>query len=562
MSVLDRTSIRAKLIVATAGMLCLLILLGLFSIERASRMHAAATELAEGRLAETELLAAFNDDVVEVQRLVLLHLVSRTDAERRSVDEALKDPLDDAKGELEELRAVATGPEEEATFQEFEKAWGEYLTITGRALALSRQGEFESGRQLVIQELNPRGFVATEALERLTDLNGAASKKVAQHAAATYVSTWRLTAVALALAVALGALAAALIIRSISAGLTAITKPMSALVGGKLDVEVPLRGVGTEIGRMADAVQVFKEALIDKQRLDEAGAADAAMKLERGRKLEELMRGFEARIGVLTTGLAASATEMQATAASMTDTATQASQRTVAAAAATEEASANVQTVAGAAEELSASIREISGQVAQSADIAARAVDEARATDATVQNLAQAAARIGEVVQLISSIASQTNLLALNATIEAARAGDAGRGFAVVASEVKALANQTAKATDDITSQIDSIQQSTEGAVGAIQRIGRTISEMSEIASAISAAVEEQRAATQEIAHSVQQAALGTSEVSTNVAALEGATASTGSAAGQVLSAAGELSHQSGALESEVGQFLVQVKAA
>jgi methyl-accepting chemotaxis protein len=340
-----------------------------------------------------------------------------------------------------------------------------------------------------------------------------------------------------------------------------MTAAMAALAAGDLERKRDDSRRGDEVGQMGLALEQFRQNAIEKKRLDEVGAGEATAKLERSRKLDELLARFEKKVSTLTQSLSAAATEMEATAQSMTGTAEDASRRTLAASAATEEASANVQTVAGAAEELSASIREIAGQVAQAASIAGRAVSEAQATDATVQQLAEGANRIGEVVQFISAIASQTNLLALNATIEAARAGEAGRGFAVVASEVKALAGQTAKATEDITAQITAIQGATEGAVEAISRISGTIGEVSEIASAIASAVEEQRAATQEIARNVQEAASGTAEVSSNVTELEGAAASTGTAASQVLTAAGELSRQSETLNTEVGVFLNEVKA-
>jgi methyl-accepting chemotaxis protein len=353
-----------------------------------------------------------------------------------------------------------------------------------------------------------------------------------------------------------------LLSRTIARPVVRMTEAMGAIASGDLTTEVPTAERRDEIGAMASTLQVFKDALIEKKRLDEAGAAEAAEKLERGRRLEQLMGSFEGKVGVLTTSLLSAASDMESTARGMTSTAEDASRRTVAASASTEQASANVQTVAGAAEELSSSIREIAGQATQCSDIAVRAVAEAEATDATVQSLSQGAVRISEVIQLISSIASQTNLLALNATIEAARAGEAGRGFAVVASEVKALANQTAKATEDITGQVEGIQQSSQSAVRAIQAISRTISEISGIAAAISASVEEQRAATQEIARSVQEAASGTAEVASNVSGLETAASSTGAAASQVLTSAGELAQQSETLSGEVSEFLAQVKAA
>jgi len=260
--------------------------------------------------------------------------------------------------------------------------------------------------------------------------------------------------------------------------------------------------------------------------------------------------------------VASASTELDATARGMTGTAEEANNRSATVASASEEASTNVQTVAGAAEELASSVQEIGRQVAQSSQIAGRAVDEATRTNQTVQSLAEAAGRIGDVVSLITDIASQTNLLALNATIEAARAGEAGKGFAVVASEVKALATQTAKATEDIGTQISSIQDVTSSAVEAIASIQSTIDEISSISTAIASAVEEQGSATQEIARNVQEAAAGTQEVSANISGVSSAVSETGSSAQEVLSAAGELSEHASQLRSEIQGFLEHMDAA
>ena len=279
-------------------------------------------------------------------------------------------------------------------------------------------------------------------------------------------------------------------------------------------------------------------------------------------KLNDLADDLESKVKGVVDTVASASTEMQSTAESMTATAEQTSNQATAAASAAEETTTNVQTVASAAEEMSNSISEIGRQVDQSSDIAGKAVEEAERTNETVQSMAAAAQKIGEVVKLISDIAEQTNLLALNATIEAARAGDAGKGFAVVAAEVKSLANQTAKATEDIAGQIGAMQSVTGEAATAINTIGETIKEISEIGTTISAAVEEQRAATQEIARNVQQAAQGTGEVSANIASVNQAATEAGESARHVLSASGELATQSEMLRGEVDGFVQQIRAA
>ena len=331
---------------------------------------------------------------------------------------------------------------------------------------------------------------------------------------------------------------------SLAKPISGMTGAMGELAGGDLEVEIPAQDRQDEIGDMAGAVQVFKDNAIRVKQMEEEQEADK-LRAEEEKKamMNKMTSDFEASVGGVVEGVSSASNQMQSSAQAMSSTAEQTSQQSGAAAAAAEQASANVQTVASASEELSASIAEIGQQVAQASDIAGQAVTDARQTDEQIQGLAMAADKIGEVVALIADIADQTNLLALNATIKAARAGDAGKGFAVVASVVNNLANQTAKATEEIGGQIGGIQNATRDAVTAIQGIATTIGKIDEIAS------------TSEIARNVEQAATGTQEVTSNISGVN-------QAANDNLGVSGDLSKQADLLKSEVDQFLNEIRTA
>jgi methyl-accepting chemotaxis protein len=342
-----------------------------------------------------------------------------------------------------------------------------------------------------------------------------------------------------------------------------MTAALKGLAAGDRSLQVPETTRRDEIGEMAKAAQVFKNNMIETERLRaEQEMQKQQADLERRQVMLDLAAKFETNIGGIVGGVTSAATELQSTAQAMTLTAEGASRQSATVAAASGQATDNVQAVAAATEELSSSIREIGQQVTKSSGMIGEAVQRATSSNAQVQGLTEAAEKIGDVVKIISGIAAQTNLLALNATIEAARAGDAGRGFAVVASEVKALADQTAKATEEIGAQIKAIQEATETSARSIQGIAETIGAVNEAATTIASAVEEQGAATQEIARNVTQAAQGTSEVASNISGVNQAAQQTGAAAAQVLTQAGELSKSGGLLKQQVEAFLLEVRAA
>ena len=407
---------------------------------------------------------------------------------------------------------------------------------------------------------------STAAIDEVIALSALASQEAARLAEAaqrsslqTLVLNGFLMAFSLLLAAATLWMVTSRIIRSLGQ----MTAAMSELAGGETSVVVPCSDRRDEMGSMARALLVFKENAVRVQSMQ--AEREALEKSARQQKIAEMARladAFEGTVGEIIETVTAASTQLEASAGSVTATAVRAQELATMVAAASEEASTNVQSVASASEEMASSVNEISRQVQASSKIAGEAVEQARRTHDRVNNLSSAADRIGDVVELINTVAGQTNLLALNATIEAARAGEAGRGFAVVASEVKALAEQTAKATEEIRKQISDIQNATKDSVHAIEEIGVTIGRISEISSTIASAVEEQGAATQEVARNVQQAAMGTQQVASNITDVQRGASETGAASSQMLTSAQSLSSESSRLKREVGKFLDTVRAA
>jgi methyl-accepting chemotaxis protein len=558
-------SIRAKITAVVAFLLVAMTAMGLLAVRNMRALNASTVDVTMNWLPSVRVLGDLRAGVITYRNVIREHMLAETPEEKEVAEKILATVVEGNTKIRQTYEAMIRTPEERALYNEWVQLWDNYHKGTQQVMALSRRDAGKiphEAHELNSKTVNKIGLDADNVLKKAIDLNNAGADKASQGAADEYAFAFAVLAAILGAAVIAGIGVGIYLVRDVSRGIASIVAPMQALGGGDLAAEVPHRGEKTEIGSMADALQVFKQALIAKKAADEAAARDAEAKIERGRRVDGITRDFESMIGEIVDTVSTASTQLEASAGTLTATAERSRELTMVVASASEEASTNVQSVASATEEMASSVNEISRQVQESARMANEAVDQARTTTARVSELSKAATRIGDVVELINTIAGQTNLLALNATIEAARAGEAGRGFAVVASEVKALAEQTAKATGEIGQQITGIQSATQESVGAIKEISGTIEKLSEISSTIAAAVEEQGAATQEISRNVQQAARGTVQVSSNITDVQRGASETGLASSQVLSAARSLSGESNRLKSEVGKFLNSVRTA
>lgn len=554
MNLLNRLKISLKVFGGFAVILVLLLAVSVVSV--------LSLNMADETFQQYRALALQSNEASRVQANMLearLAVFGFQVAPTNAQSERVFERLDAALKLNSSLADIIDEPEEIAMLEEAGQDISDYRNAFEQLVATDDPGQRGEIKRTTLDVIGPR--VARD-LEKLKLAMKAEQDKLGPQATEEIQFATLLTEIIAGISVIFGLVAAWAIGMGISRPIISITHAMRALADGDKTVGIPGQDHRDEIRDMSDAVLVFKENMIKAEELSAQELVAQKQREERAKLIENLTNQFDMDVSDVLRTVASAATEMHASATSMTSTAEETSKQSTIVAAAAEQASNNVQTVASASEELSASISEISHQVTQSSRVANKAVEEAQSTNAQVRGLAEAAQKIGDVVGLISDIAAQTNLLALNATIEAARAGEAGKGFAVVAAEVKNLANATSKATDDITSQISAIQTETDGAVVAIESIGTTIAEISEIASAIASAVEEQGAATDEINRNVQEASAGTSQVTENIHSVNEAASSTGAAAEQVLSASGELTKEAEVLREKVETFLSAVKAA
>ncbi|GJE19034.1 methyl-accepting chemotaxis protein [Methylobacterium marchantiae] len=556
-------SVQTKLIASFGLVFLLAVALGGSSLFFLRAVNDVAREMRDDHLPNTEMLG-------KIQVLVLRQRVNGgrlitadTPDLRASVAATLKSRADQMRDVQAAYIPRLDTAEEKALYKAFETQWAAYSALQDGIAAEAQAGNLAQAQRTYNTTMSMEISAVLAELQKLVDYEARVARESGAHAQATYDGAVISTIVLVAIAALLAAGAAILLALSVSRPLRRMASAMGLLAQGDTDIEVPGVDRADEVGAMAKSVIVFKNNIVRTRILEaETEVARAGAEAQRRAVMIDMANQFEAAVGGIVTQVSAAATELQATAGSMSATATMTAQSSTNAATAADTASSNVTTVASAAEELGSSVQEIGRQMQGSASLSQRAVGEAAETANLVRDLSESTTRIGDVVSLISTIAGQTNLLALNATIEAARAGEAGRGFAVVASEVKALASQTAKATEEITGQIARIQASTDLAVTAIAGITQRIREIDDVSASIAAAVEEQGAATQEIVRNVSEASAGTNEVTHNVNAVAAAAEKTGAASAQVFASASELSQQFNTLDIAMSRFIATIRAA
>jgi methyl-accepting chemotaxis protein len=555
-------SIRTK-VVASFAVICLTtVALGIFAIQRMAIINDSVVVIGADALPGVKALSRISVLSERYRSSIALRVLSNDGKTRADMDTLVAGSQSDVGKAVAAYGLLINSDEKRRLAADVDSRWAGLLKTGEQIMADVRQGNQAQAVTLLFTTFRAQVVAFRNVLAADIDYNEHNADQATKAGSAAYESARLWVVITLCGATVICLLTGAWLVIGVSRPISLITAVMRRLAQHDTAVDIFGRNRADEIGAMAEAVQVFREAMVQSDELAAAQSAEHAMKERHTRRLTDLVQGFEAKIAGTVATLATAAQALSVTAESMSVSATETNQQASTVATASGSASTGVQTVASAAEELTASISEIGRQVTQSARIAEKAIDDARRTDTIVHALADGAQKIGRVVNLISDIAGRTNLLALNATIEAARAGDAGKGFAVVASEVKSLANQTGKATEEIGAQIGHLQHATQEAVGAIKGIMTIIQEMAAIATTIAAAVEEQGAATAEIARTTELTAGSTHDVSVSIAEVTRAAQNTGTAATQVLAEAGGLARQAETLRGEVNIFVLAVQAA
>ncbi len=555
-------TIRVRILIGFAVAFAACLGLGLFSLQQTTQLHSVVARFGAEWLPHVTVLGDLRSEISDQRRHVFHHIIVNDTKEMAELESQVADGTALVDRWFEGAAASFKSDQQRSLLAAAKLTWTGYRNSTGPVLELSRAGRKQEAAALLDRTCTPAYRKLIDSVNTMRQLTVLEAWTGVGTAGSTYRTGWWLIVAAMAACGAVCAGGGLLTVRNVCRPVLALGQQMRRVAAHELDLQVLGQNRRDEVGAMAQALERFRLSLLEADRLAATQAEEHDAKDRRTACVAELVSRFDGSVGGVLETLTSAATELDATARSMTGIAADTTRQAGNSAEGARQASANVQTVAASAEQLAASLREIAHQVGRSTQIVGQATEEARATDANVTELAEAASRIGQVVQLISSIAGQTNLLALNATIEAARAGEAGKGFAVVAAEVKALANQTGRATEDIARQITAIQGSTGRAVEAIGRIGTAIAAVSEVAAGIAAAVEQQSAAVGEISRSAADAAHHTAQVSDSVATLTRMSGEAGAAATQVLGAAGDLARQAETLRGEVGGFIGGIRAA
>lgn len=550
-------SIRNLLITLTILMLTLTGTLAVVALRGTDQLNGNLVDIKDNWLPSVRYLGEMNTATADYRINGANHVLAQSPEEMGHAERRLQEEMQKIETAKRSYEPLIASDAERKLFMDFQNAWQQYEKLNVTLLTISQAGDKAKAVALFQDDMRVAYNTASDLLGKLTELNVRGSEKAGTESQIVYSSVMSTTIVSAAVAGIIGLACLYFVVFQVTGPLNQITEAMRQVASGALQTYIPFADKKNELGGMAGALETFRDNLLETERLRAEQLETERLNAEKlTSERHAIANRFEATMGQLATSFVRSSNEVAEAARNLSATAEETSRQAQVVAGAAEEASINVQTVASGAEELSASIREISSQVARSAQIANDAAVEAETSSRNVQNLSAAAQQIGEVVELITSIAEQTNLLALNATIEAARAGEAGKGFAVVASEVKGLASQTAKATEEISQKIGEIQSSTNTTVESISRIVRTIGHIQEVAQAISAAVEEQGAATSEIAANTQRAATGADDVTQNIAGVGTAAEMTGAASTQLMTLSSDLNDQSGTLQREVVEFV------